>query len=198
MPASQFPVTVAFCLLLASRAPAPGRLLPLGRARSTPLLASNQRFEHPDQLSLLAGRQSRQGMRLRRHPPQQRRPKPRARGRKLQLFYTAILSGRPPLDQPARFETIHEPRHVRRIARERLSETPHGERMSGLYEMEDVTLCGGKLTVVAGRRQVLALREEELHEQLPGAARDVGTMGGTLIASHGVIIAGSIGEMLNS
>ena len=107
-------------------------------------------------------------MRLCAHAPEQRRPKPQAGTRELQFFHAAVLNGRPALDQPAGFEAIHETGHIRRITRQRLGQLPHRQRPSGLDQMKHVTLGRGEVELVVERRQVLALREEELHEELPG------------------------------
>jgi hypothetical protein len=75
------------------------------------------------------------------------------------------------LNQPARFQPIHQPRHVRRVAGQRFRQPAHRQRPFRLDEVQHVTRARREVEPAAGRRQMLPLREEELHEQLPRAAR---------------------------
>lgn len=131
----------------------------------------NQAFEQPDQDAPLVGRQAGKRQRIAGHPPQQLCAKTGAGGRQPEHLHAAVLCGGTTLDEAARLEAIDQARDVGGIARQRLRKAAHRNRLSGLEQMEHVTLNGGEAELRAPGRQVATLDEEEPHQQLPRAAR---------------------------
>ena len=98
------------------------------------------------------------------------RAKPSASRRQIQYFHSAVRGRRTTTHQPARFEPVHQTGHVRCVAGEGLGELPHRDRSAGLDEVQHVALRRRELELGGERRQVGTLREEELHQELPGIA----------------------------
>ena len=85
-------------------------------------------------------------------------------------FTRRSVGRRPAAHEPARFQPVHQPGHVRRVAGERLGELPHRDRPAGLDQVQHMALRRRKLELRGQRRQVRPLGEEEPHQQLPGVA----------------------------
>src|SRR5207247_3225460 len=67
------------------------------------------------------------------------------------------------------FQPNDHARSVRGGTRQRAGEPAQRQRSPWLEEVEDMALDRGEIESGTRRRQVRALREEELHEELPGS-----------------------------
>ena len=131
-------------------------------------------LEQPGQDShqrpLLAGGETCEGIGRRGHAIEEKRPQPRTVRRQIEDFDPAVRGRRTATHEAARLEPIHQPCHIRRVAGERFGELPHGDRPSRLDQVQHVALRRRELELCGKRRQVRAVREKQLSQQLPGVA----------------------------
>ena len=65
-------------------------------------------------------------------------------------------------------QAINQSRHVRRVTRKRLGKPAHRQGTPWFDQVQHVALDRREIEFALRRRQVLPLREEELHQELPG------------------------------
>ena len=112
----------------------------------------------------------------RRHAIEQQRAEPRTGRREIQHLHPAVVGRRAAAHQAARLEPVHQPGDVRGVAGERLGELSHRDRPARLDQVQHMALRRRQLELGGQRRQVRALGEKELDQQLPGIA-GVGLVG---------------------
>ena len=126
--------------------------------------------EDSHQRPLFVDGQASEGRRRRGHAVEQDGAEARTRRREIQHLDTAVGGRRAPAHEPARFEPIHEARHVGRVAGERLGELTHRDRSAGLDQVQHMALRRRELKFGGEWRQVRPLGEEEPREELPCVA----------------------------
>jgi len=147
---------------------APGRQST--RRERQPAGLVEQPCEDSHQCPLLLDGQASQSSGRRGHAVEEKGTEAGTRRREIQHFHSPVRGRRATAHETARFEPIHEPGHVRRVAGERLGEPAHRDGPAGLDQMRHVTLRRRELKLGGERREVRALREEELDQELPGVA----------------------------
>lgn len=133
------------------------------------LMVVDERLEDAAQRSLLASRESGQRKRTGGHARQQLRTQSRTCWRELNDLHPAVVGRRPALDETVSLQPVDQSRNVRGVTVERLRQAAHRQRSLRLDQVQDVALHRREVEPRARRRKMLPLREEELHEQLPGA-----------------------------